>query len=90
LAFETSKKSGTNVSVYTAEPWLTGYLHPDNLKKIKNSTAIFSESIGGGTVVLFADNPNFRGTWFGTNKLFFNALFMSSTLENTRFGNEEE
>ena len=90
LAFETSKKPGTNVSVYTAEPWISGYLHPDNLKKIKNSTAIFSESIGGGTVVLFADNPNFRGTWFGTNKLFFNALFMSSTLENTRFGNEEE
>ena len=30
-----------------------------------------------GSVILFADNPNFRGYWYGTNKLFLNALFFS-------------
>jgi len=31
-------------------------------------------------VILFADDPNFRGTWFGTNKLFLNALFFGSLI----------
>jgi len=26
---------------------------------------------------LFADDPDFRVTWFGTNELFLNALFYS-------------
>ena len=29
-------------------------------------------------VVLFAENPNFRGTAYGTNRLFLNALFLGS------------
>ena len=28
-----------------------------------------------------ADNPNFRGYWYGTNKLFLNALFFSTVFE---------
>jgi hypothetical protein len=36
--------------------------------------------IGKGRVVLFADNPNFRGAWYGTNKLFLNALFLGSEI----------
>jgi len=27
------------------------------------------------------DNPNFRGAWYGTNKLFFNALFFGSVID---------
>jgi hypothetical protein len=33
-----------------------------------------------GRVVLFADEPNFRGAWYGTNKLFLNALFYGSLI----------
>jgi hypothetical protein len=29
---------------------------------------------------MFADNPNFRGAWYGTNKLFFNALFLGNKI----------
>jgi len=31
-------------------------------------------------VILFADNLNFRATYFGTSKLFLNALFFSMML----------
>lgn len=31
-------------------------------------------------MILFADEPNFRGTWYGTNKLFLNALFLGSIM----------
>jgi len=27
-------------------------------------------------VVMFADNPNFRGTSYGMNRFFLNALFL--------------
>ena len=29
------------------------------------------------------DNPNFRGVWYGTNKLFANALFFGPALKST-------
>ncbi|MEQ8574336.1 MAG: hypothetical protein RIB63_09750 [Fulvivirga sp.] len=34
--------------------------------------------VGRGRVVMFADNPNFRGSWYGTNRLFLNALFLGN------------
>ena len=36
-----------------------------------------AERMGRGSVILFADNPNFRAYFFGTNKLFMNSLFFS-------------
>jgi hypothetical protein len=57
---------------------MAGYLHPTSQKKIKNSAAILVGNEGNGRVILFSDNPNFRGTWYGTNKLFLNALFFGS------------
>ncbi|MBL7866072.1 MAG: hypothetical protein JNK10_14420, partial [Cyclobacteriaceae bacterium] len=45
------------------------------LKRVANSAAILLCPEGQGRVIMFADNPNFRGTWYGTNKMFLNALF---------------
>ena len=36
--------------------------------------------MGRGRVVMFADNPNFRGAWYGTNKLFLNAIFFGNLI----------
>jgi len=45
---------------------------------------------GQGRVILFSDNPNFRGTWYGTNKMFLNALFFGSLISSpANFGAEE-
>jgi len=38
--------------------------------------------IGSGKVINLADNPNFRAFWFGTNKLFANAIFFGSIISN--------
>jgi hypothetical protein len=54
---------------------LGGYVSPANLEKIKQSSSVLVSPVGQGRVIHFIDNPNFRGTWFGTNKLFFNAIF---------------
>jgi hypothetical protein len=78
----------STVAQYTADPLIAGYVHPSSLKKVRNTAAIVVSSEGKGRVILFSDNPNFRGTWYGTNKLFLNALFFG-TLANTPAVNGE-
>jgi hypothetical protein len=87
---ERSKNLVNSISVYTANPWLCGYVHPETLKKIANSSAINIDYKGSGRIIMFSDNPNFRGTWFGTNKLFFNALMLGNTMAIDSSGNNEE
>ena len=65
----------SSVLQYTADPLIGGYVHPTTLNKIRNSAAIVVGAEGSGRVIMFSDNPNFRGTWYGTNKLFLNAIF---------------
>ena len=57
-----------------------GYVHATTLKKMRNNPSILIGQEGVGRVVLFADEPNFRGAWYGTNKLFLNALFYGSLI----------
>ncbi len=64
------------IAKYTADPHIDGFITDENLEKyLKPSASIIVSGIGSGRVVLFADNPNFRGTWYGTNRLFLNAMF---------------
>lgn len=70
----------STVAQYSNDPLIGGYIHPTTLKKVKNSAAILVGAEGSGRVILFSDNPNFRGTWYGTNKLFLNALFFGGLM----------
>lgn len=66
--------------VYTEAPLAAGYVHRDLLEQIPGKPAVVVGGVGSGTVVGFADNPNFRAFWFGTNKLFLNAIFFGETI----------
>ncbi len=77
-----SKNQYANPLVYSSQPLLSGYVHNTNLEKIKNSPAAQITTVGGGRVIVFSDNPNFRAFWYGTNKLFFNALFFGHTINS--------
>jgi hypothetical protein len=89
LIFEPSKIPGSTVAKYTADAWISGYVHPINRNKINKSTSILISGMGSGKLILLADNPNFRSYWLGTNRIFFNALFLSSTISESRFGEAE-
>ena len=65
----------STVAQFTNNPLVGGYVHSTTLKKLSNSAAIIVAQEGNGKLIMFTDNPNFRGTWYGTNKLFLNALF---------------
>jgi hypothetical protein len=70
----------STIAQYTSDPLIGGYIHPTTLKRVRNSASILVGSEGNGRVILFTDNPNFRGTWYGTNKLFLNALFYGGSI----------
>ena len=63
---------------YTENPLLSGYVHKTNLEKLGGTASLLVNGIGRGNVILFVDNPNFRGMWYGTNKLFLNAIFLGN------------
>lgn len=66
---------------YTANPLLGGYISTANLESLKQSASVIISSSGQGRVIHFFDSPNFRGAWYGTNKLFFNALFHGNAMD---------
>lgn len=66
---------------YTDAPLHSGYASADNVEALAGTPALLAERWGAGSVILFADNPNFRGYWYGTNKLFLNALFFGTAFE---------
>ena len=78
--FHNSTNPYNTVAQYTLDPVVGGYVHSSTLKKVKGSPSILVGSEGAGRVVLFADEPNFRGTWYGTNRLFLNAMFYGNLI----------
>ena len=69
---------------YTDSPLLSGYASDDNVEKIAGTPALLALRQGRGSMILFADNPNFRGYWYGTNRLFLNSLFFSRAFSAPR------
>ena len=68
---------------YTEEPLLSGFASEDNVEALRGTPAARVERLGAGTVVCLVDNPNFRGVWYGTERLFLNALFFGGTVRRT-------
>ena len=76
-----SKNGYATVAKYTKNPNIDGYISKANLSTyLKPSASIIVSPVGKGRAILFADNPNFRGAWYGTNKLFLNALFHGNNI----------
>jgi len=75
IFFEPSATPGATVARYTSSPLLSGYISPKRHAELANTAALIARRQGSGAVVLFADNPNFRAFWYGTNGLFLNAVF---------------
>jgi hypothetical protein len=78
---ESTDNPWATVIAYDERPVFSGYTSDENAEKLAGTAALIAERSGSGTIILFADNPNFRGYWYGTNKLFLNALFFSKAFD---------
>lgn len=77
-----SRNEYATVAKYARDPHIDGFITKKNTEEnLKPSASLIVSKLGGGRVVLFADNPNFRGSWYGTNRLFLNALFLGDKIE---------
>lgn len=74
-----SKNAYSTVASYTQNSHIDGYITDENINNfLKKSASIVVSKVGSGRAILFAENPNFRGSWYGTNKLFMNAIYFGS------------
>jgi hypothetical protein len=76
-----TKNPFATVIAYTDDPVFSGFVSAENREALAGTPSLIAERSGDGSVILFADNPNFRGYWYGTNKLFLNAVFFSTLFE---------
>lgn len=76
--YEPSTVIGANVGVYTQMPLMSGYISQPQLENMAGSMALVAVDKGRGSIIAFADNPNFRAFWYGSNRLFINALFFGN------------
>lgn len=76
-----SKNEYSTVAKYAKHAHIDGFITKKNTTEFLNKSAsLVVSKLGSGRVVLFADNPNFRGSWYGTNRLFLNALFLGDKI----------
>jgi hypothetical protein len=61
----------------------SGYVKTDQEPLLAGSAGIVVTGTGSGRVISFADNPNFRAFWYGSNRLFMNAMFFGHTISGS-------
>lgn len=69
-----------NPAVYTANPLISGYSSDKNSERIAGSAFCAVHSAGRGTIISIYDDTNFRAIWYGTTKIFMNAVFFGGIL----------
>ena len=80
LFVETAKNPYATPVTLTKDPLLAGYIHPKQKPLTPNAAAAIVYGLGRGKVICFPGNTNFRGFWYGTNRLFANAVFFGSLI----------
>jgi hypothetical protein len=82
LALQQQENPFASIAQYTQAPLASGYASQDNQNRIAQTDAIIAKKHGKGSIILFADNPNFRGYWMGSQRLMINSLFFSHLFKN--------
>ncbi|NRA29111.1 MAG: peptidase [Parvularculaceae bacterium] len=59
---------------------MSGYISEKRQVQLAGTPAVVAEPMGRGNVIMIADNPVFRGTFLGSNKLFLNAIFFGDMI----------
>ena len=66
--------------VFSKNPVLAGYVPGRQKHLAPGAAAIVVGGAGRGQIICYSGNPNFRGFWYGTNRLFANAIFFGNLI----------
>ncbi|MCY3593079.1 MAG: M14 family zinc carboxypeptidase [Acidobacteria bacterium] len=72
-----------NVALYQDPPRLSGWISPENQRRLAGKPAVIASRMGRGVVIQLLDNPNFRAYFYGSNRLFLNSIFLSGLIDAT-------
>ncbi len=76
-----SENEYATVTKYSKNAHIDGFITKKNTEEfLNNAASLIVSKVGSGRVIMFGDNPNFRGSWYGTNRLFLNALFLGDKI----------
>jgi hypothetical protein len=78
-SFYTISKDGGNVAVFPTTGTLHrgGFVFPDNSERLlKGSLFIAQERVGRGNLVMFTNDPMFRGWWRALDRIVLNAILI--------------
>lgn len=81
IIFKKDKSPYVSPLHFTSKPLLSGFLSDKNKKLLKDTPAVFAKPYNTGNIIIFADDMNFRSYWFGTSKLFMNAVFFNECIK---------
>ena len=84
IAFDPPENPWATLIEIPENALLSGFASSENQVALAGKAMAIAERRGRGSVILFADNPNFRAYFFGTNKLFTNSLFFSLAFNRPR------
>ena len=62
------------------DPLLSGFLRADHKKSLTGMPEVICETAGKGRVISFADDLNFRSTWYAGTRMFMNAVFFGNLI----------
>jgi hypothetical protein len=79
-AFFLPSRTASNVAVFAPEGPLhrAGFIWPDTERLLRGTSLVIHEPVGRGNVVLFANEPMFRGYWRSMDKLVLNAILLGT------------
>ncbi|WP_337040403.1 M14 family metallopeptidase [Emticicia sp. 17c] len=69
-------KDGWNVGYLKENNYLTGFVGEKAKDKMKNTLIFGVQDLGRGKIIYMADDPIFRGFWYGGKLIFGNAVFV--------------
>lgn len=79
---EPSSNPYCNPVIYDSEsPLMAGYCSADNVERFKKAASVVVQPEGKGRFILMADDPNFRGFWKATSRVFLNGLFFGELVD---------
>lgn len=86
LILQPAKSPYETPAVYTDAPLQSGFASEPNQRRLAHTAAAVALATGRGAVIALPDDPNFRGFWYGGNRIFFNAVFYGRAITPIRAG----
>ena len=79
-SFLSLSRAGANVVTFPEKSRIMGHVWEDTEAALKQTAYLVDVPLGGGHVVLFANDPTWRAYWRGLDRLLLAAILFSSAM----------